>query len=194
MPIPRLPMLDSVGDRRHWHEFSSANIWEDMMVPLAVSLGIRPSRARQAERKSLSDSHVYIGHGHFSHRWDSHSLSSGVMAMLLRSLSDMQNGLGSSPCSHRAFVASTANLLSVTAPMARSAMGMCLQPSTTPRPVALPPPPRALMCGPCFWPQAYPCLVQSPLQLRRLVWWRRSAACSGSSISRTFASPWWRTS
>ena len=83
LAVPRLPVLDSVGDRRHWHEFSATDIRQDMMVPVAVSLGIVPPRARKlgvprrlvaadvlAEHKCLPVNHVYIGHGHFSHRWD----------------------------------------------------------------------------------------------------------------------------
>ena len=81
-PIPRLPPIMSTGDVRQLLHLDPAHIHGDTMTPMAIHLGLRsedmrrhgvPTRLVASEVKQmyteLPPNHVYIGPGHFSHRW-----------------------------------------------------------------------------------------------------------------------------
>ena len=81
-PIPRLPPIQSTGDVRPLLNLDPAFLRKDLMVVTALHLGLRDKEMRRlgvpprleasevhALHRDLPPSHVYIGAGHFSHRW-----------------------------------------------------------------------------------------------------------------------------
>eukprot|EP00435_Cladocopium_sp_Y103_P018485 s228_g4.t1 len=80
--IHRLPPISTTGDVRSLMDLDPALLRQDLMTPMALHLGLRhnqlhedwvPARLVAAEVKStyadLPPTHIYIGPGHFSHRW-----------------------------------------------------------------------------------------------------------------------------
>ena len=77
--IPRLPPLQCSGDRRCWTAWEASTFRQDAMVPMAISLGLKPSSAPGLpvrghvadyfdQGTGLQVGVVYAGHGHFRHR------------------------------------------------------------------------------------------------------------------------------
>ena len=80
--IPRLPPIQASGDVRPLLAWPASALRSDLMTVMALHLGLRPEEARRRgvrgrlvaadvfqSSKVLPDKHVYIGPGHFSHRW-----------------------------------------------------------------------------------------------------------------------------
>ena len=82
LQVMRWPTYECVGRREHWIDLDPRCLRERSMAPLAISLGLRPTRAEWRSRtptrcsvesclqpdKSLSPGTVYVGRGHHSHR------------------------------------------------------------------------------------------------------------------------------
>ena len=79
-PIPRLPPIQTTGDVRGLLAFPPEVLREDLMLVTALHMGLRPAQAldrgvplRRVSfdimDKDLPMDHIYIGPGHFSHRW-----------------------------------------------------------------------------------------------------------------------------
>ena len=81
--IPRLPPIQISGDVRPLLQFPPACLRQDLMDVMGFHLGLNPPVVRSdfvprrlvaADRllhgKSLEKSEIYIGDGHFSHRWN----------------------------------------------------------------------------------------------------------------------------
>ena len=82
LAIPRLPPINTSGDVRPLLHFEPSELREDLMNVMGFHLGLTPPRedsshvpTRQVAfdvlqlRSQLTDMDVYIGPGHFSHRW-----------------------------------------------------------------------------------------------------------------------------
>ena len=78
--IPRLPPIHVTGDVRGLLEFPPEFLRSDLMLVTALHLGLRPHESAERgvpRRKVAADfsdkvlpaNHIYIGPGHFSHRW-----------------------------------------------------------------------------------------------------------------------------
>ena len=81
-PIPRLPPIQSTGDVRPLLDLDPSFLRKDLMTVTALHLGLRdkemrrlgvPPRLEAAEvhalHKDFPPGHIYVGPGHFSHRW-----------------------------------------------------------------------------------------------------------------------------
>ena len=79
-PIPRLPPIQTTGDVRGLLAFPPEILREDLMLVTALHMGLRPEIAldrgvplrrvaSDITDKDLPVDHIYIGPGHFSHRW-----------------------------------------------------------------------------------------------------------------------------
>ena len=79
-PIPRLPPIQTTGDVRGLLTFPPEVLREDLMLVTALHMGLRPElvldrgvplrrMASDIVDKDLPADHIYIGPGHFSHRW-----------------------------------------------------------------------------------------------------------------------------
>jgi len=82
MGIARLPPIQTSGDVRSLLDWPAATLRTDLMTATALHLGLRPDEVQRRgvprrlvaadvfqESHTLPESHVYIGPGHFSHRW-----------------------------------------------------------------------------------------------------------------------------
>ena len=80
--IPRLPPIQTSGDVRPLLAWPASALRSDLMTVMALHLGLRPAEAQRRgvprrlvaadvyqSTRTLPDRHVYIGPGHFSHRW-----------------------------------------------------------------------------------------------------------------------------
>ena len=92
-PIPRLPPVCQSGDLRPLLDFEAAELRSHMTDIMGLHLGLKPpgyhgvslaSRVSApsiyAEAKSLPSDTIYIGQGHFSHRWKPGKWSSPFQA------------------------------------------------------------------------------------------------------------------
>lgn len=81
-PVPRLPPISRSGDIRPLLHFEPADLRDELMDIMGFHLGLRPpgrdshnlpvrveARSVVGDERSKPADVVYIGHGHFSHRW-----------------------------------------------------------------------------------------------------------------------------
>ena len=82
MKISRLPPIEPSGDRRSWLAMPSRAFRRDAMTPVALFTGLYPPEAAQhgvprrtqaadvlVKGQPLPEDVMYVGYGHFSHRW-----------------------------------------------------------------------------------------------------------------------------